>query len=883
MVDPVCDRDGNSYERAAIEAWIGARGTSPITRNPMSMDDIVPNRSLCNAIEEYLSSLTPEQRAELCPDTTAAVAAVTAAEPPFAQLPPLGLGMTYAIAESKFVMTTITSPEDVERVASDIVCVIDVSGSMGDRATTVGLEDSQLSLLDITKHAVKTIINTLQDGDRLAIVSFSDGATLVCDLTLMNEAGRRRVTTLVESLDSGGSTNLWDGLVKGLNVLKGRDAITVGGIPGTVRNGAVMLLTDGQPSIEPPRGHLPMLRRWRDQNDGRFPGIISTFGFGYNLDSRLLADIANEGGGMYAFIPDAGFVGTAFVHALANTLTTVSSDVTLKLEIENVAQQSLMGFPSGNNSAASWGFNVKIGSLRAGQPLHFIVKSDISSSLPIDACSGTLDYRPSNSVAMLSTSIDGPREAGTPSEEPEVMAQAFRLEFVLHVTAACAAGEDVLKSNGSLEQDATFNECQARLQRLSSEMKLWLETETQSAGVTTATAVEEEGPQAPAQVRVAALLADLDGQVKEALGKPAYFSKWGRHYLPSLVRAHQLQACNNFKDPGLQFYGGRLFRSIRDKADDIFSEMPAPTPSRPSYDSYGGGAPPRSMFARSSASSTMLAAASAPPMSMRSYNSRNTPCVHGDSLVAMADGSFKPASFVKAGDCVLTSSACNVNPSSCNSIDGRSGRFSVGRVVCVLETLCPSGVTELVTLPGGLRITPWHPVRRVTVNSNTKQEWEFPCNVTANNVNTSSSVQECRAVYSFLVTELLLGKCQIDDADRANGHGLNGPEPEGLGFAQAVIVDGWAVLTLAHGIECDPVASHPFFGTMRVVDSLKMCLGWRNGRVTFLPGCVIRSKETGLGCAFDQSLQVIMPPTDNADKTPKWPPESTGALTLAAI
>ncbi len=78
---------------------------------------------------------------------------------------------------------------------------------------------------------------------------------------------------------------------------------------------AILLLTDGRPNIEPPRGTLAMLKRYKETND--LPcASIGTFGFGYNLDSALLEGIAKEGNGMYAFIPDAAFVGTAFVNAV---------------------------------------------------------------------------------------------------------------------------------------------------------------------------------------------------------------------------------------------------------------------------------------------------------------------------------------------------------------------------------------------------------------------------------------------------------------------------------------------------------------------------------------------------------------------------------------
>lgn len=74
-------------------------------------------------------------------------------------------------------------------VPVDIVLVIDVSGSMGSEAPapaeagdTSGVrEDFGLSVLDLTKHAARTIMETLNEEDRLAIVTFSNGATVSWD------------------------------------------------------------------------------------------------------------------------------------------------------------------------------------------------------------------------------------------------------------------------------------------------------------------------------------------------------------------------------------------------------------------------------------------------------------------------------------------------------------------------------------------------------------------------------------------------------------------------------------------------------------------------------------------------------------------------------
>ncbi|CAF4208476.1 unnamed protein product, partial [Rotaria sordida] len=81
---------------------------------------------------------------------------------------------------------------------------------------------------------------------------------------------------------------------------------------------------------EPPDGYLPALAEYKTKTN--FTCSINTFGFGYNLDSKLLEDLAQVGNcGSYAFIPDGSFVGTIFVNAISNLLTTVATNLQLSI------------------------------------------------------------------------------------------------------------------------------------------------------------------------------------------------------------------------------------------------------------------------------------------------------------------------------------------------------------------------------------------------------------------------------------------------------------------------------------------------------------------------------------------------------------------------
>jgi hypothetical protein len=53
MVDPVIDKEGNSWERQSIIDWISLHHSSPLTRNRLEVQDLSLNRALKDLIEAF--------------------------------------------------------------------------------------------------------------------------------------------------------------------------------------------------------------------------------------------------------------------------------------------------------------------------------------------------------------------------------------------------------------------------------------------------------------------------------------------------------------------------------------------------------------------------------------------------------------------------------------------------------------------------------------------------------------------------------------------------------------------------------------------------------------------------------------------------------------
>lgn len=89
-----------------------------------------------------------------------------------------------SVPDSNSVLCSIKPPagpqHPLQRASVDVVLVIDISYSMFDEAPLPdnqgSAESAGLSILDLVRHAALTVIETLNEGDRLALVTFAGGA-----------------------------------------------------------------------------------------------------------------------------------------------------------------------------------------------------------------------------------------------------------------------------------------------------------------------------------------------------------------------------------------------------------------------------------------------------------------------------------------------------------------------------------------------------------------------------------------------------------------------------------------------------------------------------------------------------------------------------------
>jgi hypothetical protein len=303
---------------------------------------------------------------------------------------------------------------------------------------------------------------------------------------------------------------MWDALRLGLDEAKG--------FSGRGFNTSLLLFTDGEPNQNPPMGIIPTLRDALSSTRQDF--TISTFGFGYSIDSDLMENIARLGHGVYGYCPDCTMVGTIFINFIAASLSTLTQRAVL--EIRNPKYHSKHELTLWNGSSRNVVVDLDIGESK-------ISETTVTFSIPMTGDQFVLDC-----IEPIGDGNDVDRLA--------ILEQLYRRQYI-HLISNNLFTPDV----GGQQADALFNEIKA---------------------------LPQTTPLIDSLARDLVDPHPNHGQVSKAF-QPAFFQKWGKDYLRSHMLFHIAEQCGNFKDNSLQGYGSAQFAEYRAMANTAFLNLPA--------------------------------------------------------------------------------------------------------------------------------------------------------------------------------------------------------------------------------------------------------------------------------------------------------------------
>jgi Ca-activated chloride channel family protein len=213
--------------------------------------------------------------------------------------------------------------EAVDRPASNLVFLIDVSGSMDEPAKH-----------PLVQASLRLLVDRLDARDRVAIVVYAGAAGLVLPSTPGDQ--KAVITAAIDRLRAGGSTNGGEGIQLAY------DTAAQSFIRGGVNR--VILATDGDFNVglTDQGGLVRMIQEKAKQ--GVF---LSALGFGMgNYKDDTLESLADKGNGNYAYIDTIAEARRALVEQMNATLVTVAKDAKIQVEFNpaQVASYRLLGY-----------------------------------------------------------------------------------------------------------------------------------------------------------------------------------------------------------------------------------------------------------------------------------------------------------------------------------------------------------------------------------------------------------------------------------------------------------------------------------------------------------------------------------------------------------
>ena len=220
-----------------------------------------------------------------------------------------------------FVINLI-APESKEQTAqkvnADLICVIDISGSMSG------------AKIHLVRESLKVLIDMMDPKDRIALVLFSDSAQLYYDLNYLTSENKSKLKELINRINASGGTAIASGLQIAVDILKKEKNKTT---TNSGRSSSVLLLSDGQDNYLNDEQLGEKLKSFTKGEGLSF--TLNTFGYGYDHDPKIMTKLASLRDGSFFLVEDYNKVGEYFVAVLGGCISAISKNCELNVKLLN--------------------------------------------------------------------------------------------------------------------------------------------------------------------------------------------------------------------------------------------------------------------------------------------------------------------------------------------------------------------------------------------------------------------------------------------------------------------------------------------------------------------------------------------------------------------
>ena len=214
----------------------------------------------------------------------------------------------------------ISSPQpeiDDKKCNADLICVIDISGSMmGEK-------------IELVKESLKILIGMMDKNDRLALILFDNNSQVFFDLNYLTDKTKKELTNQINSIKAHGGTNILSGLQLAVNILKKEKDNT----KNENRVSSVILLSDGCDNYS---DDIQLGESLKNLTKGLgLSFTLHTFGYGQDHDPKTMNKLANIRDGSFFLVEDYNKVAEYFVTVLGGCVSVISKKVDLSVTLLN--------------------------------------------------------------------------------------------------------------------------------------------------------------------------------------------------------------------------------------------------------------------------------------------------------------------------------------------------------------------------------------------------------------------------------------------------------------------------------------------------------------------------------------------------------------------